>query len=150
MNQELPEIVKCAERLLAEVTLALRGFSRANRFEYGADLRRRAMDLASLGMRAWREAPRRVQLLEEFIRQLDDFKTWLRLGKQVRIFASFAQFEQLARTAEELGRQAWGWKQGHLNSQSSPAQQHAPTERAEILSSRAARPIQLGLIDDGA
>ena len=139
MNQDLPEIVKCAERQLAEVHVAVERFTRANRYGYGVELKRQALQLASITTRAWREAPRRRELVDELIHLLDDFKTYLRLGKQLQAFTSFRQFEALARTAESLGRQAGGWKkkqQQHPQGQNPTSQRHASSERATILSSR--------------
>ena len=139
MKMELPDIVQCAERLLAEVALAVRGFTRAHRYEYGVDLKQAAFKLATLTHRAWREAEKRAQLVDKLIRRIDQFATLLRLGKKLQVFASFGQFEALARTTNQLGRRAGGWrKRQHLKSQNPTAQGTAPPERAQILSSRAA------------
>jgi hypothetical protein len=54
---------------------------------------------------------------------------------RIKAFASFAQFESLARTVAELGKQVGGWhRQQHPKGQN-PAQRLAP-ERAQILSTR--------------
>lgn len=145
---ELPPVVHCAERLLAEVTVAVQTFSRGHRFSYGVDLRDRAMHLASVATRAWRDIPRQLQHIDDLVREMDDFRIYLRLGKQIHAFASFAQFEQLARTAEELGRQIGGWrKQQHLKGQN-PASTESPATGASHDTEYSGRPAvqQLSLL----
>ena len=139
MRQDLPDVVKVAERLMAEVHLAVRRFNRANRNDYGAELRRQAINLVSFALRAWWDVPNQARRADELIGKVDDFNAYLRLGKQLQAFASFAQFEALSRTACELGRQVGGWrKKLHLKGQNPAAQRTAPPERATTLSSRAA------------
>lgn len=51
----LPQIVKSAERFMADVELAAARFPRAHRYTLGADLRKNAMEVARLAHRAWRD-----------------------------------------------------------------------------------------------
>ena len=62
------------------------------------------------------------------------------LAKDLHAFRSFAQFEALIRTAEDLGRQVGGWLRAQQPSHpkgQSPAPASRP-ERAQTLSTRAA------------
>lgn len=129
----LPKIVKSAERFMADVEIAAVRFPRAHRYTLGADLRKNAMEVARLAHRAWRD---RNASLDELSAAIDDLKLRLQLGQQVRAFVSFEQFEALARSLNDLGRQCGGWRKQRngQNARSSSAAE----QRSLILSSRAA------------
>ena len=138
MSYGLPPIVKAAERLMLEIEQAVRRFPRYHKYTHGTRLREQAMAIARLAHRAWRDQAQRPIWTSKLIWAVDDLKLSLQLGKQIEAFASFAQFEMLARLASELGKQCGGWrKQQHRDSQN-VAGQRTPPQRAEILSSRTA------------
>ena len=65
----------------------------------------------------------------------------LQLGSRVKAFGSFSQFEVLARLAADLGKQAGGWNKGKTpRGQNGGAA--APSQRAQILSTRAASLVE--------
>lgn len=140
MSFQYPPIVKLAERLLLEIEQAVRRFPRYHKYAHGARLREQAMAVAQLSHRAWRDRKCQAQWTEKLAFAIDDLKLSLQLGKQIEAFSSFNQFEALARLASDLGRQCGGWrKQQHLKGQNGK-EPRAPSQRAQILSSRAASP----------
>ena len=93
---------------------------------------------AARAIRAWRDQAQRPRWTTKLIWAVDDLKLSLQLGKQIEAFASFAQFEMLARLCADLGKQCGGWrKQQNRDSQNGERKPSYP-QRAEILSSRAA------------
>lgn len=105
-KQPLPPITKIAERLLLDIEQAVRGFARYHKYTLGSELRTQAMTIVRLCHRAWRERARRVHWLNELVWAIDELKLSLQMGSQLHAFKSFAQFEQLIRLAEDIGRQA--------------------------------------------
>ena len=138
MAFDLPPIAKAAERLLLEIEQAVRSFPRYHKYALGTDLRAQAMEVARLCHRAWRDRARQRHWTDQLVWAIDELKLSLQLGQTLRAFTSFRRFEQLIRLAEDLGRQAGGWKrqQQHPNGQNSA--RHAAPKRAEILSTCAA------------
>ena len=120
MHQALPPIAKLAQRLLVDIEQAVRGFVRYDRNSVGADLRAQAMQVVRICHRAWRDRPRVRYWTDQLVWAIDELKLTLQLAKDLRAFRSFNQFEQLIRLAEDLGRQAGGWKrqQQHPKGQS--------------------------------
>jgi hypothetical protein len=136
MSFVLPPIVKLAERLLVDIEQAVRRFARFHKYSFGADLRAQAMKVAQLVHRAWRDRARQAEWLGKLVWAVDDLKLSLQLGSRIRAFSSFAQFEQLARLAADLGRQTGGWhRQQHPNVQNGP--HRIAGQRDQILSSHA-------------
>ncbi len=139
MAFDLPPIAKTAERLLVEIEQAVRAFPRYHKYAIGQDLRTQAMAIARLCNRAWRDRPRQLHWTDQLIWAIDEVKLSLQLAQHLRAFRSFHQFEQLIRLAEDLGKQAGGWKrqqQQHPKGQNPP--RTAAPERAQTLSTRAA------------
>jgi hypothetical protein len=138
MRPDLPPIAKTAERMLLEVEQAVRGFPRYHRYASGADLRAAAKKVLQLTHRAWRDRGNQAHWVHELVWAVDELRLALQIGKQLQAFRSFKEFEQLIRTAEELGRQVGGWKkQQHAKGQN-PAPPAVAPERAQTLSARAA------------
>ncbi len=144
MTHALPPIVKLAESLLVSIEQAVRRFARYHRYSVGADLRTQTMAVARLAHRAWRDRASKAAWVEQLVRAVDDLKLTMQLAKQVHAFASFAQFEALARVAADLGRQVGGWrKQLHPTGQNGAA--IAPLQCAQRLSTCAACALQATL-----
>lgn len=137
MSYGLPPIVKAAERLMGEIEIAVTRFPRAHKYRLGEDLRRQVMAVARLAHKTWRDREHQVERLEQLAEAIDDLKLTMQLGQQVKAFASFAQFEALARLAGDLGRQCGGW-QKRRSAKGQNAKASGPQQRPSILSSRAA------------
>ena len=138
-HHHLPPIAQLARRFLVEVEQAVRGFSRYHRYALGADLRKQAMQLVVLCHRAWRDRGGVAHWVNRLVWAVDEIKIALQLGSEIRAFRSFGVFEQLILMAEDIGRQAGGWKRQlmqHPNGQN-PAASSRP-ECAKTLSARTA------------
>jgi hypothetical protein len=108
MNKTLP-IWRDANRLLLEVEQAVRHFPRYHKYTLGSELRTQAMLVCRLVGRAWRDKLQTLEWLERLAPAVDDLKLQLQLGKELRVFRSFAEFERLAELAVEVGKQSGGW-----------------------------------------
>ena len=134
-----PPIVKLAERLLLDVERVVRSFPRYHKYAVGAELRADARKVAQLAHRAWRQRARQAELVTRLVWAVDDMKITMQLASQLRAFESPGQFEALARIARDLGKQVGGWhRQQHPKGQN--AQAGEPSQRPQILSTRAASP----------
>jgi len=136
---QLPPIVKATERLLVDIEQAVRGFDRYHRYQIGGDLRGKAMDAYRLASRAGHDYDQRLQCVQQLRWTIDEIKQHLQIAKLVRAFKSFRQFEALIRQAEDIGRQAGGWRKQlqHPKAQSAQAR-NGVAQRGQKLSARAA------------
>lgn len=100
-----------AQRLLLEVEQAVRGFSRYHKYSLGSELRQQTMNICRLVARAAQEqsVQRRLNMVEQLVWEVEDFKIRLQLGKELEVFTSFAQFQRLVELAVALGKQSGGW-----------------------------------------
>ena len=133
MSYGLPPIVKLAEALMRDLELAVSRFPRRFRYTVGAQLTQDAFNVATAAHRAWR-AP--TDSLEGLSEAIDRLKLRMQLAQQIHAFASFAQFEALARAAANLGKQCGGWAKRMSKRQNGETQ--VSTQRPQILSSRSA------------
>ena len=108
MAFQSPSIVKLAERMLKEIEQAVRRFARFHKYQHGAVLRARAMVVAELAHKAWRERGS-IEHVEALVDAVDNLKIALQLGKEIQAFASFRQFEALGRLQTELGTHRSVW-----------------------------------------
>ncbi|UHQ21933.1 four helix bundle protein [Lysobacter sp. 5GHs7-4] len=139
MAYDLPPIAKLAERLLVDIERAVRAFPRYHKYTVGTQLREQAMEVVKLCNRAWRDRDQQLRWLDGLVWAIDELKVLLQIAKQVHAYQSFRQFEALIRLADDVGKQAGGWKrqqQKHPKGQN-PARSAAP-ECAQILSTCAA------------
>ncbi|HET6807231.1 MAG TPA: four helix bundle protein [Frateuria sp.] len=137
MTFTLPPAVRLAEGLARDIEQAAAKFPRRYRYTFGEKLRACMWTVLTTVNRAARDRARQAAWLDRLVWEVDELKLALQLGKQLRVFASFGQFEKLARDTAALGRQIGGWhKQHHPQGQSPRAR--APGERAKTLSTRAA------------
>ena len=136
MSFVLPPIVKLAERLLVDIEHAVARFGRGFKYGFGAALREQAMHVALVAHRAWRDRAHQVEHIADLVRAVDDLKLRLQVGQRIHAFTSFAQFEQLARTASALGKQTGGWHRQQQHPMSQSGHRDAGGQRAPILSSR--------------
>ena len=110
MNTNNAPIWRDAQRLLVLVEEAVRRFPRYQKYTLGSDLRRQALHMCRLVNRAWRDQQGRLRHIEHLVMAVDEFKLLLQVGKEVRAFAGFGQFQQLVELAVALGRQSGGWR----------------------------------------
>lgn len=136
-NHQLPEIAKKAERLLVDIEQAVRCFVRYHKYTIGSDLREQSMTVVRMCHRTWRDRWHQSHWVSELIWAIDELKLTIQLGCQLHAFKSFRQFELIIRAAEEVGRCAGGWKR-ELHRKSQNPDSHFESERAQILSGRAA------------
>jgi hypothetical protein len=133
MSVDAPPIVKLTETVLVEIEQAVRGFARYHKYTVGADLRRDALAVARTAIRAWRDPAGRTERLAALDTAVDDLKLTMQLAQRLEAFKSFRQFEALARTISNLGRQCGAWQRKHLKGQNRAA---LPSGRAQTLSAR--------------
>jgi hypothetical protein len=108
--------------LLTLTEEAVRNFPRYHKYALGADLRTLAREICSQVRRAAAcQGEQRRSRVEGLSDSIDELKLLLQLGKEVRAFHSFAQFEQLVLLSVALGRQAGGWRRrlNNINSDNS-------------------------------
>src|SRR6185437_12703492 len=110
----LPAAIRLAESLSSTIEEAVTRFPRKHRYAFGAALR------------------------EELRDKVDDLKLSLQLGKQMRAFVSFRQFEALYRDAAKLGQQVGGWHRSVSHPQGQSAQAVVHGQSANTLSARSA------------
>ena len=143
MSESLPPILKLSERLVGEIEQAVRGWPRYHKYAHGTTLRTQAIEVLQLANRAWRTRNERSEWTGKLVWAVDDLKQCLQIGKQIKAFASFAQFEAIHLLAEDLGRQCGGWHkqqcEKHPKSQNVGAKLATP-QRAQLLSARTASP----------
>jgi hypothetical protein len=137
MSFALPPILKLAESLTAEIELAVGTFSRAHRHSFGDELRKQARSVLRLVNRAWRDKANQVELVAALVWEVDNLKLELQLGQRLRAFRSLGQFEALARSAKELGKQTGGWNRQH-HPKGQNAASTGQRQRSQILSTPAA------------
>jgi hypothetical protein len=136
MTYGLPPIVKLAEGLMGELERAVVYFPRRYRYTVGARLSEEALQVAMDAHGAWRDQQNEALLLR-LSESIDRLKLRMQLAQQVHAFASFAQFEALARVVIDLGKQCGGW-QKKRSSKRQNGQKPASVQRSQILSSQAA------------
>jgi len=108
-RQSLP-IWRDANRLLLEVEVAVRQFSRYHKYTVGSDLRHQAMRICRMLSRALRsEGAARRDVVQALILAVDDMKVVIQLAKELRAFKNFRQFQVLVELAVSLGKQGGAW-----------------------------------------
>jgi hypothetical protein len=135
MTFSMPPIVKLAERVLVEIEQAVRRFARFHKYTFGSTLRDRAWEACECAHQAWRDREHQAAWLTKLVHAIDNLKIALQLGSRIKAFASFRQFEMLARLVSDLGKQAGGWnKQLHPKGQNA----HARDDGLHVLDVHAA------------
>jgi hypothetical protein len=83
-----------ATRLAVVIEEAVRGFPRYHKYALGTDLRRQAVGVCRLIVRA-NDANRgdRVRQVEHLVHAVEDLKTLIQLAKEVKAFKSFGEFQ---------------------------------------------------------
>ncbi|OGG99120.1 MAG: hypothetical protein A2600_04925 [Candidatus Lambdaproteobacteria bacterium RIFOXYD1_FULL_56_27] len=105
--ENLP-IYKKALELAVVIEEAVRGFPRYHKYALGQDLRTQSRGLVELILRANSRSDK-APLLTELRDQAEAMKVGLMIGKEIKAFSSFKQFEKAATLAVEIARQSEGW-----------------------------------------
>jgi hypothetical protein len=135
MTSNAPPIVKLAERLVVEIEIVVRGFARYHKYTTGSELRSAARKVLWCAYRAYRDHATRGDWLERLVHAVDELKLTVQIMKGIGAFRSFAQFEALARSVSDLGRQCGGWHKQHVKSLNRTT---TSPGRAQILSAHGA------------
>jgi len=137
MSFNLPPAVRAAERLARDIEQAVTRFQRAHRYTFGVKLRDAAWAVLATANRAARKPEQRAELVARLVDEVDDLKLAIQLGQTLHQFSSFGQFQELMRSAIQLGQQVGGWHR-HVHPQGQNDRASAPGQRAMTLSTRAA------------
>ena len=99
-----------AEKLLIEVELAVRNFPRYHKYSLGTELRQLAGKIIAGITHAINNKEIRQKMLSQLSFYIEELKIKIQLAKTLQAFASFSQFETIAKLAVSLGRQTKGWE----------------------------------------
>ena len=105
--ENLP-IYKKAVELAVHLEQTVRGFARYHKYAIGADLRTTARAIAALIIKANSQRDKTVTLTDLRDR-CEEMKFLVTLGKEVKAFKNFTQFQTAAVLAVDLSRQSEGW-----------------------------------------
>ena len=106
--QHLP-LWRDANALLLAIERAVQHFPRYHKYALGTDLRRQAMGICRLVVRAYSDKARQTEQVRRLVLAVDDLKVLIQLGKELQAFRRFDEFEAIARQAVDVGRQSGGW-----------------------------------------
>src|SRR5437762_4048574 len=95
-------IWKDATRLAVVLEEAVRRFPRYHKYTLGTDLRRQAYAVCRGVVVANNEREGRARALERLVVAVEELKLLVQMGKEVRAFASFKEFEKAAEFAVAL------------------------------------------------
>ncbi len=114
-----------ANRLLLAIEQAVRVFSRYHKYTLGTELRRQAMQVRRLIMRAADPRAGQARWLGQLVTAIDDLKLLVRLAKELEASRHFKEFQTVAELAVAVGKQSGGW---HKRLAAADGQ-HRPDER---------------------
>jgi len=100
-----------ANRLLLTIEQAVRGFPRYHKCTLGTELRRQAMQVCRLIMRAADQRAEQSHWLQQQVMAVDDLKLSVQFAKELEAFRSFQEFQAVAEFAVAVGKQSGGWRQ---------------------------------------
>ena len=105
--ENLP-IYKKAMELTVLMENTVRGFSRYHKYSIGSDMRQLARFIAALIIKANSEKDK-VRTLTALRDKCEEMKFVITLGKEIKVYKSFKQFQAAAELAVEVSRQSEGW-----------------------------------------
>jgi hypothetical protein len=91
-----------ALQLAVLIEEAVRGVPRYHKYAIGADLRRQAMAVCRLIIRANAGSTNRERSIEQLVLTVEELKAMIQMGKELRAFRNFKQFEQAALLAAPI------------------------------------------------
>lgn len=127
----VPPILRHAEALTLEIEKAVLRFPKRHQHVSGQQLRQQIFKVMRLASQAWCKPAERIALVDALDEALIDFRITFQLAKQLQAFASFGQFEDLARKLAELGREVGGWKR-QLHPKGQNDRVRAPDQSEEV------------------
>jgi hypothetical protein len=136
-----PPVIRHASSLLRDIELAVLRFPKRHQHVVGKELRQQIMQVAQLANRAWRRPTKRAAFVDSLVEAVDDLKLSMQLAKELHAFASFNQFEDLARKLNELGREVGGWYK-QLHPQGQNVASRATPQSARTLSTSVASTVE--------
>ena len=105
--ENLP-IYKKSMELAVYMENVVRNFSRYHKYSIGTDMRDLSKNLVTLIIKANSRKDKR-RLLAELRDKSEEMKVNIMIGKEVKAFKSFKQFQHTASLAVEISRQSEGW-----------------------------------------
>lgn len=109
-SNNLP-IWRDSQRLLLLTEQAVKGFSRYHKYTLGTQLREQALWVCRILQRALNaQGARRYKLVEKLQIVIDELKLLVQLSKELNLFQSFSQFQQLAELTVQVGKQGGMWR----------------------------------------
>jgi hypothetical protein len=116
MNSSLQKtpLWRDSTRVVVLIEEAVRTFPKYHKYALGADLRRQAITVCRLILRAYSARDNRLYHIELLVVAVDDLKLLVQLAKEVKAFKSFSQFQLIAELSVSVGRQSGAWlKRSH-------------------------------------
>jgi hypothetical protein len=108
--ENLP-IYKTSMTLAVFIEKSVHGFPRYHKYAIGAELRAVSKELVALIIKAHSRSDN-IGIIEELRDTAERLKTNLLIGKEIRAFRSFKQFQEAAALSVSICRQAEGWLKG--------------------------------------
>lgn len=105
---------------------AVRRFPRYHKYALGADLRRQAYAVCRGVVVANGEREGRARAVERLAVAVEELKLLVHMGKEVKAFASFKEFERAAELAVALSKQSGGWRRSLTGEEASASPRRRP------------------------
>ncbi len=94
-------------RILEE---SVRRFPRYHKYALGTDIRQQAYKVCRLIVAANAATDQRGRVLDRLVTEVDALKLLIQMGKEIRAFTNFNDFQSAAESAVALGKQCGGWR----------------------------------------
>ncbi len=121
--ERLP-IWRDSQQLLLQIEVAVRGFPRYHKYTVGAELRRQAMRVCQILSRAIAaHNEQRIRRVQQLLEVLGDLKITVQLAKELKAFASFRAFGEIAELTVAIGKQGGAWLRHLSSKRARPASQ---------------------------
>ena len=122
-------IWKDAVSLAVLLEEAVRRFPRYHKYALGADLRRQAYAVCRGVVVANGERDGRARAVERLAVAVEELKLLVQMGKEVKAFASFKEFERAAELAVALSKQSGEWRRSLAGEEASASSASASSRR---------------------
>lgn len=143
MKQEVPKIMRDAQRVRLSVREAVLRMPRLHKYDTGAEINAsaRAVVIAVNDMWRARASARKLRLAKVLCRRVDSLIFDLQLAMGMNAFRGFNEFEAIIRIVEEVGAQSGGFRRGLEKKSQNAAVAKPPQQRAQTLSAQNAQHI---------
>ncbi|MBI5749111.1 MAG: four helix bundle protein [Nitrospinae bacterium] len=134
--ENLP-IYKRTVELTVYIEQVVRGFSKYHKYTIGSDLRNLSRSLAVMVIKA-NSMRDKIPILTELRDKSEEMKLMIMIGKEVKAFNSFKQFQHAAGLTVEISKQSEGWlkSQREKGTESPKAQALASEPKITVRPSR--------------